>query len=182
MFSFARGNCGLYLANKIVRFQTPKTNPITQKNGRYRIEFDFFGTGGIEIGRTQPKFGLRKHRCIISLHGKLLYFSRAAWNLFDVGNRSVPTHLANNIPLGWFQCTLEWVKTRPQSYTTSFSRAYAISNRAYVGKYFRTRQWHRNAVTSVRFASCGYSRSVLPVCLVPFPAIITLQKQRAVLQ
>ena len=34
-------------------------------------------------------------------------FSRAAWNLFDVVNQSVPTHLASNIPFGWFQCSLE---------------------------------------------------------------------------
>ena len=34
-------------------------------------------------------------------------FSRVAWNLFDVGDQSVPTHLASNIHLGSFQCSLE---------------------------------------------------------------------------
>ena len=34
-------------------------------------------------------------------------FSRAAWNLFDVGNQSVPARLASNIPFGSFQCFLE---------------------------------------------------------------------------
>ena len=44
-------------------------------------------------------------------------FSRAAWNLFDVGDQSVPTHLASNIPFGSFQCSFSalWrgVKRRP---------------------------------------------------------------------
>ena len=39
--------------------------------------------------------------------------SRAAWNLFDVGNKSVPTHLASTIPFGWFQCPLEGGKDTP---------------------------------------------------------------------
>ena len=34
-------------------------------------------------------------------------FSRAAWNLFDVGNQSVPIHLASDLPFGSFQCSLE---------------------------------------------------------------------------
>ena len=46
-------------------------------------------------------------------------FSRAAWNLFDVGSRSVPTHLPNNIPFGPFQCSLEGVKTRPNIPTST---------------------------------------------------------------
>ena len=29
-------------------------------------------------------------------------FSRAAWNLFDVGNQSVPTHVASHIPFASF--------------------------------------------------------------------------------
>ena len=45
-------------------------------------------------------------------------FSWAAWNLFDVGNQSVPTHPSNNIPFGSLQCTLEGVKTRPKCRTT----------------------------------------------------------------
>ena len=37
-------------------------------------------------------------------------FSRAAWNLFDFGNQLVPTHLANNMPFGSFQCSLEGLR------------------------------------------------------------------------
>ena len=43
-------------------------------------------------------------------------FSWATWNLFDVGNQSVQTLVANNIPFGPFQCSLEGVKTRPDPF------------------------------------------------------------------
>ena len=34
-------------------------------------------------------------------------FSRAAWNLFNVDNQPIPTHLARHMPFGSFQCSLE---------------------------------------------------------------------------
>lgn len=43
--------------------------------------------------------------CFRGLHGIL----------FDVGN-SVPPHLANSIPLGSFQCSLQGIKTRPHAW------------------------------------------------------------------
>ena len=57
-------------------------------------------------------------------------FAWAAWNLFDVGNQSVPTHLASTIPFGSFQCSfstllvlflcsLQGVKTRPHHFHTN---------------------------------------------------------------
>ena len=40
-------------------------------------------------------------------------YSRAAWDLFDVGNQSVPTHLASNLPFRSFQCSLEGGQDKP---------------------------------------------------------------------
>ena len=52
-----------------------------------------------------------KHMSFLFLD--IAFFSRAAWNLFDVGSQSEPPHLANNIPFGSLLCPLEGAKTRP---------------------------------------------------------------------
>ena len=79
---------------------------------------------GVHLHQTRPTdarsvrlFGPRKEqkrdKDALSFQEKL-FFSRAAWNLFDFGNQPVPTHLAN-IPFGSFQCSLVGGKTRPNS-------------------------------------------------------------------
>ena len=46
-------------------------------------------------------------------------FSRAASNLFDIGNQSIPTHLASNVPFGSFQCSLEGGYDTPHTWDIS---------------------------------------------------------------
>ena len=51
------------------------------------------------FGPPEEEKGVNTH--VLPLPRKIA-FSRAAWNLFDVGNQSVPTHVASHIPFASF--------------------------------------------------------------------------------
>ena len=62
-----------------------------------------------KVGPPEEEKGV-KHMFFLFLENS---FPRAAWNLFDVDNQSVRTHLASNIPFGSFQRSWDGGKDTP---------------------------------------------------------------------
>ena len=79
-------------------------NMSTSSSGQSLIKQDFICARSVgPFGPPEEEKGV-KHMFFLFLEN---CFSRAAWNLFDVGNQTVPTRLASNILFGSFQCSLE---------------------------------------------------------------------------
>ena len=77
-------------------------NMSTSSSGQSLIKQDFICARSVgPFGPPEEEKGI-KHLFFLFLEN---CFSRAAWNLFDVGNYSVRTHLASNLSFGSFQCS-----------------------------------------------------------------------------
>ena len=89
--------------NVLVRNKCPPPSTVISIS----IKHDFICARSVGPCSPPEKEKRVRHVFFLSLEN---CFSRAAWNLFDFGNQLVPTHLANNMPFGSFQCSLEGLR------------------------------------------------------------------------